>query len=118
VYSLLSRLGNSLCHNNTAGGIISSMSETALKAKRAKAKRRLDSAIQGGTFVSQRDLENRWGCNARTASTRIKAAGLAQYLFSEKSIRYKLSDVETYERQVLARGFEHRAAQLRHAAQS
>jgi hypothetical protein len=93
------------------------MSETALKAKRAKTKRRLDSAIAGGTFVSQRDLENRWGCNARTAATRIKAAGLAQYLFSEKSIRYKLSDIEAYEHQVLARGFEHRAAQLRRAAQ-
>lgn len=89
------------------------MSGIALKAKRAKAKRRLDSAIAGGVFVSQRDLESRWGCNSRTASSRIKAAGIAQYLFSEKSVRYKLTDIEAYERHVLARGFEQRAQQLR-----
>jgi hypothetical protein len=89
------------------------MSETALKAKRAKARRRLDSAIAGGVFASQRDLERRWGCNARTAAQRIKEAKIPQYAFAQKAIRYKLSDVEAYERQAQARGFELRAKQLR-----
>jgi hypothetical protein len=88
------------------------MSKTVFKAK---AKRRLDSAIAGGIFASQRDLEARWGCNPKTAATRIKAAGLPAYLFSGTSVRYRISDVEAYERQVLARGFEKRAEQLRAA---
>jgi hypothetical protein len=89
------------------------MSKTALHVKRARAKRRLDSAIAGGVFASQRDLELRWGCNPRTAAQRIKDARIPQYAFAEKAIRYRLSDIEAYERQAQAKGLELRAQQLR-----
>jgi hypothetical protein len=62
-----------------------------------KTKRRRDSAIAGGEFCSQRDLELRWGCNAVTAMTRLRNAGIRPYHFAKTSLRYKLADVVAYE---------------------
>jgi hypothetical protein len=89
------------------------LSEIALKAKRAKAKRRLDSAIAGGVFLSRADLCERWGCVMATALTRIKKGGIREYVFpGGQSVRYRLDDILEYENKALAQGFLKRAEQL------
>jgi len=89
------------------------MSETALKAKRAKAKRRLHSAIAGGVFASRKDLQVRWGCTYQTVVARVKAANIPEVIFNQTSLRYRLKDIEDYERQALGTGFQKRAEQLK-----
>lgn len=57
----------------------------------------MDSAAEGGVFLSLRDLLRRWGCNERTAAKRVK--NLPKYAFGQTSVRYKLEDVKAYEDQ-------------------
>jgi len=48
-----------------------------------------------------------------TAMSRIKEGNIPEYVFNDKSVRYKLADIEAYERAALAAGFEKRAEQLK-----
>jgi hypothetical protein len=78
-----------------------------------KKKRRMDSAAAGGTFLSRNDLMARWGCTYRTVITRVKEGNIPEFVFSDTSVRYKVSDVEAYENKALASGFLKRAEQLK-----
>ena len=73
------------------------MSETALKLK---ARRRPDSAAEGGVFLSVSDLARRWGCEPRTAAKRAK--NIPPYAFGDTAYRYKLEHVLAYEEQALS----------------
>jgi len=70
------------------------LSKTALKAKRP---RRLNSAREGGVFLSIQDLMVRWGVVRRTAMTRIREAGIPPYNLSTQCVRYALEDITAFE---------------------
>jgi hypothetical protein len=84
-------------------------------AQLQKRRRRPDSAIAGGVFISVFDLSQRWNCKTRTAAKRAK--NIPKYAFGPTAVRYKVSDVLDFEKRALASGFELRAQELKAEAE-
>lgn len=87
--------------------------DSEAKTKPRRTPRRRDTAAAGGTFLSRYDLMQRWGCVMTTVMVRIKEGNIPEYVFNEKSVRYKLADVEAFENKALAAGFLKRGEQLK-----
>ena len=80
------------------------MRKTATESKPPKAKRRANSAIAGGIFLSRRDVGLRWGLGIRTVIAKEKAGLLIPIkLGNDQVVRYALRDVEMIEAQARAK---------------
>jgi hypothetical protein len=48
-------------------------------------------------YISAKDIALRWSCTTETVFARLGAAGVAEYCFGPRTVRWKLEDIEAYE---------------------
>lgn len=52
---------------------------------------------QEAAFVSAKDIAIRWSCTTETVFARLGAAGVTEYRFGTRTLRWRLDDLEAFE---------------------